>query len=224
MSRKEHNVAEDWLARWQQGRIGWHQADGNPYLRRYWPQLPQGSTVLVPLCGKSVDMIWLAAQGLSVTGIELSAIAIAAFFTENDLEYTLSRDGKLDCYSAVSAPISIYCGNYFDFEGKPADALYDRGALATLPEADRPAYIKHTKSLLRAAAHRLIITLEYDQIMASGPPYSVPAEEIHQYWPDLQRVAAHNDLDNCPPKFRQAGLDAVMEAAWSSAGPSITPP
>jgi len=210
-------MAEDWLARWQQGRIGWHQVDGNPYLRRYWPKLPHGSTVLVPLCGKSVDMIWLMAQGLSVTGIELSAIAIAAFFSENDLEYALNRDGKLDCYSAVTAPLSIYCGNYFDYEAGSTDALYDRGALATLPAADRPAYIEHTKSLLRADAYRLIITLEYDQAMVDGPPFSIPAEEIERYWPDLRRVAAHNDIDNSPPKFRQAGLDSVLEAAWSSA-------
>ena len=214
---RKTSMAEDWLARWQQGRIGWHQADGNRYLQHYWPKLPQGSTVLVPLCGKSADMTWLAAQGLAVTGIELSDIACRAFFAENNIEYTLDKAGKLDCYAAVSTPIRIYCGNYFDYEAAPADALYDRGALSTLPEAKRPAYIEHTKSLLRPDAFRLIITLEYEQAMANGPPFSVLAEELQQYWPDLQRVAAHNDIENCPPKFRQAGLDAVVEAAWTSA-------
>jgi len=209
-------MTEDWIARWQQGRIGWHQADGNLYLKRYWPKLVHGSMVLVPLCGKSIDMIWLAAQGLAVTGIELSEIAIKTFFSENNLSYTLNQDGRQACYSAESAPIQIYCGNYFDYEAEPADALYDRGALATLPVTERPAYIEHTKSLLQPDAYRLIITLEYDQVMANGPPFSVLAEEIKQYWPDLQRVAAHNDIENCPPKFRQAGLDAVLEAAWSS--------
>jgi len=209
-------MAEDWIARWQQGRIGWHEADGNLYLQRYWPKLPHGSTVIVPLCGKSVDMMWLAAQGLAVTGIEFSEIAIKAFFSENSLEYTLGQGGELDVYAAVSAPIRIYCGNYFDYEADPADALYDRGALGTLPASERPGYIEHTKSLLLSDAYRLIITLEYDQAIVNGPPFSVLAEEIEQYWPDLQRAAAHNDVENCPPKFRQAGLDAVLEAAWSS--------
>jgi len=207
-------LSEDWIARWQQGRIGWHQADGNPYLQRYWPDLGHNGTVLVPLCGKSVDLVWLAAQGLTVTGIELSDIAIIAFFAENEIEYTLDQSGELDCYSAVSVPIRLYCGNYFDYAAEPAMALYDRGALATLPAAERPDYIEHTKSLLLPDAFRMIISLEYDQDMANGPPFSVLSEELLQYWPDLRRADSHNDIDHCPPKFRAAGITEVIEAVW----------
>jgi Thiopurine S-methyltransferase (TPMT). len=35
--------------------------------------------VLVPLCGKSLDMDWLLDAGYKVFGIELSNIAIQAF-------------------------------------------------------------------------------------------------------------------------------------------------
>jgi len=207
-------VAEDWMARWQQGRIGWHEADGNQYLKRYWPNLAHGSTVLVPLCGKSADMIWLAAQGLRVTGVELSDIAIKAFFTENGLEYTLDTSGALNCYAAESLPVQIYCGDYFDFSAPAAAALYDRGALATLPVEDRPRYVAHTKTLLQVDSVRMIICLEYAQERVSGPPFSVLQEELNGYWPDLQRIAAHNDIDNCPPKFRAAGLQTMQEAVW----------
>jgi thiopurine S-methyltransferase len=210
-------MTEDWLGRWQQGRIGWHQAEGNPYLQRYWPRLEQGSTVLVPLCGKSVDMVWLAEQGLNVRGIELSEIAILDFFAENNLDYVLGQEGSMDCYVATSLPLHLYCGDYFDYKADLAGALYDRGALATWPATERPRYIEHTRSLLSPEAYRMIITLEYDQDVVQGPPFSVLPAEMQQYWPDLQRVATHNDIENSPPKFRQAGLDEFVEAVWSSA-------
>ncbi len=43
------------------------------------------------MCGKSLDMIWLAEQGLQVTGIEISALAIETFFAENELDYEVQQ-------------------------------------------------------------------------------------------------------------------------------------
>ena len=123
----------------------------------------------------------------------------------------------MDCYVATSLPLHLYCGNYFDYKTDLAGALYDRGALATWPATERPRYIEHTRSLLSPEAYRMIITLEYDQDVVQGPPFSVLPAEMQRYWPDLQRVAAHNDIENSPPKFRQAGLDEFVEAVWSSA-------
>jgi hypothetical protein len=54
-----------WHKRWADNQIGFHQAQVNPYLQTYWPQLQlaPASRVLVPLCGKSLDLAWLAGQG-----------------------------------------------------------------------------------------------------------------------------------------------------------------
>jgi len=40
------------------------------YLRRFWPELnaARGGEVFVPLCGKSLDMVWLRQQGCYVLG------------------------------------------------------------------------------------------------------------------------------------------------------------
>ena len=70
-------MTEDWLGRWDQGRIGWHEAAGNEGLKSHWPELPDGSSVLVPLCGKAPDLLWLAKRGHVVVGVELSDIAVA---------------------------------------------------------------------------------------------------------------------------------------------------
>lgn len=212
-------MTEDWLSRWNEGRIGWHEPLGNAALRRYWPSLPAGARVLVPLCGKSVDMAWLASRGLTVTGIELSSIAVEAFFAEQELSVSVERRGGFDVHTAAEMPITIWCGDFFEFTGGGCDALYDRGALVALPADLRPRYARHLTSLLRPGARRLVITLEYDQARVAGPPFSVPPDELLRYWPDLERVGAADDLGNCPPKFREAGLERVLEAVWRSPAP-----
>jgi thiopurine S-methyltransferase len=209
-------VSEPWLERWEQGRIGWHEADGNSKLRAYWPDLADGSRVLVPFCGKSPDLLWLANRGLDVVGIELSRIAVESFFAEQGLQFDVRDEGALECYRARNNSITVYCGDYFAFEAAPFDALFDRGALVAQPADDRPPYVAHCKSLLRQDAYRLIITLEYDQTAASGPPFAVMPDEINSYWNDLEVVGQDNDIDNGPPKFREAGLTEIFETAWSS--------
>mgnify|MGYP000992455332 CR=1 FL=1 len=62
-----------WLERWRNGQIGFHNSEVNGMLLRHHAQLGAAARVLVPLCGKSLDMGWLAAQGHEVVGIELSA-------------------------------------------------------------------------------------------------------------------------------------------------------
>lgn len=209
-------MAEPWLERWEEGRIGWHERDGNLGLKTFWPRLGRGGRVLVPFCGKTRDLIWLAGQGLDVVGIELSKIGVTAFFSEHRLEFQAASEGKLVRYHCLTQPISIYCGDYFDFSCQPFDALYDRAALVATPQDERPRYIDHTRSLLKYDAYRMIITMEYDQTVADGPPFSVMPEELLSYWNDLQLLNRRNILDSAPPKFRDAGLREVFETVWSS--------
>ena len=103
-----------WLERWERKEIGFHQDEVNPYLREFWSQagLARDRPVFVPLCGKSRDMLWLCEQGHTVLGVELSPIAVEAFFKENGLTPQRSSDGRFDRYEADS--ICILCGDFFD--------------------------------------------------------------------------------------------------------------
>lgn len=212
-------MQEDWLSRWEEGRTGWHEPAGNAALHAHWPELPVGAAVLVPLCGKSVDLAWLAARNLAVTGVELSRKAIEDFFSEQGLSYAVESCGAFDVYRADARPIAIYRGDFFEFHAGPFDALFDRGALIALPSAERPRYVQRLQRLLAPDAFRLVVTLEYDQARAEGPPFSVLADELRLYWPDLERVRATNEIATAPPKFRAAGLESVVEAVWSSGRP-----
>lgn len=215
-NRLSEDMSEDWLNRWNEGRTGWHEAAGNEGLRSYWPEFGEPGSVLVPLCGKTPDLLWLANRGHDVVGVELSRIAIEGFFEDQGLEYERKPGGLLDRYEAREYALTLYCGDYFDFESRPFDALYDRGALVALTDVERPRYVEHTKKLLKSEALRFVITLEYEQAIVSGPPFSVTAEELSGYWDDLVRVGEKDDIDNCPPKFRKAGLREISEVFWIS--------
>ena len=47
-------------------------------------------SILVTLCGKSLDLPWLCEQGHDVVGVELSAVAAKQLFEENNIPYSVS--------------------------------------------------------------------------------------------------------------------------------------
>ena len=201
----------DWLERWQVGRTGWHEPGGNQNLKKYWRV--RGRRVLVPLCGKTPDLLWLEAQGNDVVGVELAGIAVNGFFADNALEYERS-EGELTQYRALTRRITLYCGDYFAFESQPFDAHYDRGALVALTPELRARYAEHTSALLSDDAEQLVLTVDYDQSVCDGPPFSLTEQEITGYWPRLQQIASVDDTQNAPPKFLDAGLTRMHEVVW----------
>jgi thiopurine S-methyltransferase len=211
-------MKEEWLERWERGLTGWHEAGGSTALRKFWPGLAAGKRVLVPFCGASVDMLWLAKQGHDVTGVELSEIGARAFFSFADIPYEIDTDGGHVRFRGLRHRVSIHCTDYFQFAAEPFDAVYDRAALVALPAGLRPAYVEHTRNLMKTDAAHLLITLEYDQSKADGPPYSVLAGEVRSYWPEMHRAGDRSALKNMPPKFREAGITGFVEAVWLSGG------
>lgn len=203
---------DDWLRRWADGNIGFHRANAHPALERHW--LPRTGSVLVPLCGKSLDLRWLAERGHQVVGVELAERAVADFFAEQELRYE-RRDGVLPAWVAQDLPITIHQGDYFALAGVRCDALYDRAALVALPPDLRARYTRHTDGLLRDGAFRLLVTLEYEQRLVAGPPFAVPADEVLGHWPNLELVARYADAEQAPSKFKAAGA-MLHEAVWRS--------
>ena len=206
-------MGEAWIERWQDGRTGWHEEAGNAGLKRHWRS--SGRRVLVPMCGKAYDMKWLADQGNEVIGVELSALAIEAFFAEHTLDYTVD-EGDVKVYQSADRLISIICGDFFNVRDLHCDAHFDRGALIAMPAELRAAYARHVLSLLADDAEQLVITVEYDQSIADGPPFSVEAEELLGHWPNLVCVDTCDDVENMPPKFVAAGLPEMIEKVWLS--------
>lgn len=207
-----------WHARWEQNRIGFHLDQVNPWLVEYWPSLGlhAGSRVFVPLCGKSLDMLWLAEQGHDVVGVEINPIAVRAFFEENDLQPRVEAAGPFEIWSVEQ--ITLLLGDYFELQ--PAQlgevsAVYDRASLVALPEDMRRDYVAHLDALAPGVP-RLLITLDYAQDRAEGPPFAVSDEEVRDLYANhgsLTRLAAVDILD-ANPRYREKGLDRLVESVW----------
>jgi len=205
-----------WLDRWREDRIGWHEPAGNQGLQRHWEASDR--LVLVPLCGKSPDLLWLHQAGNRVLGIEVSEIAARAFFTENELPFTVQEVDGMPQLATADGGITIVVGDYFAFRPQDdcgrIDACYDRAALIALPPELRERYAQHTSSLLTADAYHLLVTIEYDQALVAGPPFAVTAAEVRSYWPELRQLSARDEIDDAPPKFLAAGVEELTEIVW----------
>ncbi|MBZ0235874.1 MAG: thiopurine S-methyltransferase [Deltaproteobacteria bacterium] len=167
-----------WIARWAEGRIGFHEGKPNHYLEKHGGRLAGARRVLVPLCGKAVDLAYLAGQGHAVVGVELVEDAVRQFFAEQGVTPEVERRGAFVAYTAGA--ITILAGDWFATDAAlvgPIDAVYDRAALIAMPPELRPRYAAHQRALA-AAAPVLLVTLEYPQELMDGPPFAVPEDEV----------------------------------------------
>ena len=211
---EEFDMEENfWHQRWREGAIGFHLGAPNPLLVAHFDrlQLPRGSRVLLPLCGKTTDFSWLLAAGFSVAGAELSSIAIDALFDELGVTPTIERVGALSRYSAPA--IDIFVGNIFDLSAAllgPVDACYDRAALVALPEEMRGSYATHLQAITGGAL-QLLISFEYDQSRSDGPPFSIDGAEVARLY------AATCHLENIATVDVDGGLKGrvpAVERVW----------
>ncbi len=178
---------DEWLARWRDGRIGFHEGQTNALLDRHVGRLAGCRRVLVPLCGRAEDLAFLAAHGHEVVGVELAAQAVRAFFDLHGLVPSIVEHGSLVEYRAGA--LTLVVGDLF--ETTPAhvgatDGFYDRAALIALPAELRGRYVAHLRTLLPPGASGLVITLEHDRPAGSGPPYAVGEAELRALYADAE--------------------------------------
>lgn len=201
--------AEFWHQKWEKNEIAFHGSEANPLLVKYFNELAlaKGSRVFLPLCGKTLDISWLLANGYRVAGAELSKIAIEQLFTGLGVEPNISRSGRLEHYRASN--IDVYVGDLFDLSDQmlgPVDAIYDRAALVALPEAMRTRYTAHLTAIANCAP-QLLIAYEYDQHLQEGPPFSVSNAEVKRHYADRYDLTLLSSEDlpgglkgKCPAK------------------------
>lgn len=222
-SQAGRRVAEvpetDWLQRWCEGRTGWHRSEPLPLLVRHWPALglPAGSRVLVPLAGKSLDMLWLARQGFSVLGVELSPLAVRQFFAENHLAAQSQREVDGVHYSA--GDIEVIQGDIFKVAARVFEsctAVYDRAAIIALSPALRQRYVHEVYGKLPPDCRGLIITLEYPQDEMQGPPFSVEeAELLRLFGAEWElELLERQDIPASQSGFVEAGVSALATAVY----------
>ncbi|MBY0483503.1 thiopurine S-methyltransferase [Nitrosomonas sp.] len=205
--------ASFWHQKWEQGDIGFHESEANPFLIEHFEalNLTKGSRIFLPLCGKTRDAAWLLACGYRVVCAELSELAIKELFKELGLEPEISKIGQLARYRAED--IEILVGDIFAVSAEylgPISAIYDRAALVALPACIRKHYTSHLMNIT-GTAPQLLITYEYDQLLMDGPPFSVNQDEVKQHYGtsyQLESVGSKNVAGGLKGKV------ASTETAW----------
>lgn len=211
---------EYWHQRWQSKEIGFNQLQPNKLMQRYFPslKLKPGCRIFVPLCGQSLDMLWLAEQEYQVIAVELSQLACTAFFKENNIPFTITKLSDFVVYT--SQAITIFCGDFFKINrsilGK-IDAVYDRAALIALPKEVRKSYSEHLIEL--AVPMIFLITTVYKQNEMKGPPFSVDEDEVNAvYNAHFHINQLYSKQFNVPEHLQAKGLTKAIEQAYHLIG------
>ncbi|MEJ6562095.1 MAG: thiopurine S-methyltransferase [Euryarchaeota archaeon] len=203
-----------WHERWSANQIGFHRAVPHDLLTKHWAAIGSApdAHVLVPLCGKSLDMHWLVEQGHSVTGVELVREAAQAFFQEMNVTPLVESNGPINRY-AFSKNV-ILQGDLFTVAPSMAscDAWYDRAALVALPSSMRPEYVDQIHSLCTPGAVGLMITFAYPQEQMQGPPFSLPDDEVLSLFESRFDVELLDKIDLEDEK--QRGLSTLTSSVY----------
>jgi thiopurine S-methyltransferase len=213
---------EFWRERWRTQQIGFHLEATNPLLLRHgarWAEgLAPGARVLVPLSGKTRDLTFLADRGLSPVGVELVPEAIEAYFTERGLGDAVERRVEHGTPIHRAGGVELIEGDLFAIPEPVLGrflGVYDRAAMIALGPDDRARYAARLVAGLEPRGRILLIALEYDQTRKPGPPFSVHRDEVRRTYPGLQvELLSEHDALPSSPRFREAGVEALLETAW----------
>jgi thiopurine S-methyltransferase len=215
-----------WHHKWERNQVGFHLNYVHPLLIRNLDlfQFNTGSVeqnrIFLPLCGKTLDIGYLLSKNYSVVAVELSEIAVQAVFQtlnlqpDNPVKISDWAGGK--CYQSKN--LQIYVGDFFALtQGDLANIalVYDRGALIALPEALRTDYAQHLARITEHAP-QLLITLDYDQSVAGGPPFAVSTKSIEVLYGNTYSIQLIEEADIIEeePRFKAKGIKAFYQRAY----------
>lgn len=215
-----------WHERWTEGRLGFHMGHPHPALDRHWSAFQSSADsrrVLVPLCGKSHDLLWLRERGHEVAGVEFIQKAIDDFVNENHLEATTQPTSFGSVTTAGT--LRLVCADFYRLtpaEIGLADAVYDRAAFVAISPERRSEYAARLHALTRPGARLFLLSFVLDA--PGGPPFSIPEPELLDAFAPFFELKLRDEADILEeePRFRERGATFFREQVWfgSRIGPA----
>lgn len=148
----------------------------------------QLSRVLVPLCGKSLDLRYLWERGHDVTGIDGVAAVVPAFVQESGVQL-LPVPHDQQRHRTSDARLSILTADFFHLSPiHTFPCVWDRAALYALSPDLRRRYVETIRRLLSPDFRYLLSTIEYDGLASTGPPYIIRREELQQLYGEFAEI------------------------------------
>lgn len=210
---------EFWQNRWQEKRIGFHLDQVNPKLVKFLAEVKssENGTIFVPLCGKSLDLVYLAETFNHVIGIELVTSAVEDFFSEQGLKAEITEQGAFKLYKSKN--ITLVNGDIFKVDQlylPNFDFIYDRASLVAFSPDLRKNYINLLNHLTKPGCRQLLISFDYNQDEMQGPPFSVPEQAIKAYYDQFWHIEKKDsqEIIEKAPRFADRGLKSLLEEVF----------
>jgi len=169
MAEETERTGVDWETRFAAGDTPWERPGLHPAMLA-WVEagaLPPGARVIIPGCGRSPELGFLAARGLDVTGADLSATALAA------------QRQKLD---AAGHEASLLAGDVLAHRpDTPYDRVYEQTFLCAIPPRLRVDYEAALCDWLNPGGQLLALFMQKDE--AGGPPYGCALPAMRALFP-----------------------------------------
>lgn len=207
-----------WKAMWKRNDIDFHQPIANPLLKTYLPrlQLVAGDRVLVPLCGKSLDMNVLLESGYRVVGVELSNIAVQAYFDASNI--IPKREKKAHFTRWYYDDVEIWCGDIFNLTSSDIGhikTLYDCTSLTALPPEIRQNYVRHFYERLEKNSQILLLTTESPDLMILNSAATIDQEvqSLYQQYYQIQLLYGQRVLKT-DPQFPLQPMQPLEEKVY----------
>ncbi|XP_055076391.2 probable thiopurine S-methyltransferase [Misgurnus anguillicaudatus] len=214
----------EWEDRWQEGKTGFfHKPCVHQLLENNLDKIVcgrKGIRFFFPLCGKAVDMKWLADMGHTVVGVEFAVKAIKQFFEEHDLTYSeelVSEIPGVKVFKSTDGKISIYQCDLYKFSSAIAGRfgeIWDRGALVAINPCDRQKYASLLISLMESDCKYLLDTLEYNPELYKGPPFLVTEGDVKYLFDVACDIELLQTVDGFEERHRSWGIDSLTEKLY----------
>lgn len=209
---------ELWREKWRSNDIAFHQERINPLLKAHLPRvkLNPGDRILVPLCGKSLDMGWLNQCHYRVMGVELSSVAIADYFDELGVKPQRQMQGNFTRW--WHKHIQIWCGNIFDLNLLDVDRIkliYDSAALTAFDADERQTYVDHFAKILPMRTQIMLMTTETADVQYTDSVARIDSEVKNLYQADYRIELLHGqDSLKIDPEFPQLPARMLEEKIY----------
>lgn len=210
----------DWVERWGTGQIGFHKREPHDVLRGHADVIAGRHRVYVPLCGKSLDLVWLKEQGHDVVGCEYVPQAVADFFAEQQAAVGVPTSTAFGGYVLHDVRgLRVVQGDAFGVDsavlGGKVDAVWDRAALVAVEPRDRERYVAALQRVLAEDGVIVLVTFTYDQTKLDGPPWSIDRAEVERlFGADFEIVDGVRRAEAPGPRFVAAGVVDVEERSF----------
>jgi thiopurine S-methyltransferase len=208
-SKEQSDNLNRWYDRWSTGKTQWHRTKVHHSLEEKLTDntltLPKNARILVPLCGKTVDMAYLAHndQVKTVVGVDGIRKALDEFASENpDLQVKAvapSRNFKFEQLKGKS--ILLLKGDFFDLDaieaGGKFDVVWDRAAFVAIRPELRQAYVDVMGSLVKKGGQILLSTwVRPGGDITKGPPFSMDEATVRDMYEDEEWVDSVELIDS----------------------------